>query len=135
VKCLINYNPSRKTFTHSQQVQDFFLRGWEGVNDGCVKWVTQVGGPVVEWTLASGSSLDCKAQEAHHGKTCVLDLCQLKSGFLLWVRGQTKRVEVAAPWVQPLFWVKLWVPLELYVPNYQNLDPNQCGDWEWKWLP
>lgn len=139
-----NYNqkPKKKRLlqyaSNSDEAQErlFFLRGgWEGVNDGCVEWVTQVGGPVVERALAGGGGLDCKAQEAHHGKTGVLDLRQLKGGFLLWIWGQAQWVEVTATWVQPLFWVQLCVPLELYVANYENLDPDQCGDWEWKWLP
>lgn len=57
----------------------------EGVKDGGVKWVTQMGNPVVEWALSGGSCLDSKPKECNHGKTSMFDLCQLKGGLLLGV--------------------------------------------------
>lgn len=93
-----------------------------------------MGSPVVERTLSCGSGLDSKAKEGNHGKTSVLDFCQLERGLLLWVRGQAKRVEVLPTRVKPLLRVELCVPLELDVPNDQDLNPYQCGYGEWKWL-
>nr|GMD01501.1 40S ribosomal protein S13 [Ipomoea batatas] len=61
----------------------------EGVQNGSVKGVTQMGSPVVEWALPSGGGLDAKSQEGNHGKTSMLDLCELKPGFLLRPSTQT----------------------------------------------
>lgn len=65
----------------------------EGVENGSVKWVTQVGSPVVKWAFSSSSSLDSKAQEGNHSKTSMLDLSKLKCGFFL-------RVSSKAQWVE-----------------------------------
>lgn len=107
----------------------------EGVQNGSVKRVTQMGSPVIEWALSSGGGLNGKAQEGNHGKTSMLDLCELKPGFLLRVGCKTQRVEVFSTRVDPLLRVKLCVPLEFNVSNNQNFNPNQCGKGEWEWLP
>lgn len=65
----------------------------EGVENGSVKWVTQVGSPVVKWAFSSSSSLDSKTQECNHSKTSMLDLSKLKCGLFL-------RVSSKAQWVE-----------------------------------
>lgn len=103
------------------------------VDDGCVKGVTQMGSPVVEGAFSGGGGLDGKAEEGDHCEAGVLDLRQLEYGLLLGVCGQAKGVEELAAGVQPPFRVELGVPLELYVPNHKNLNPDQCGYVEWEW--
>lgn len=94
-----------------------------------------MGGPVVEWALSGGGRLDGEAQEADHSEAGMLDLSQLEGGFLLGVRSQAEGVKELPPWIQPLLRVQLCIPLELYVPNHKNLNPNQCSHGEGKGLP
>lgn len=110
------------------------LREEDVVNYGCVKWVAQMGGPVVQRTFTGDSSLDGESQESDHGQAGMLDLRQLKHRLLLRVRRQPQWIEELSTWVQPLFWVQLCISLELNVPDHQNFDPDQRGHREWKWL-
>lgn len=93
-----------------------------------------MGSPVVERAFSGDGSLDSKPKEPNHGEAGVLDFCQLEGGLLLWVSGQAERVKVLSTGVKPLLRVELCIPLELDVPNDQNLNPYQCGDGEWKRL-
>lgn len=104
--------------------------GGEGVKDGGVEWITEMGSPVVERTLPGGSSLDGKAQKADHGEAGVLDLRELQSGFLLGVGRKAKGIKEFATWVQPLLGVQFGVPLELDVADHEHLNPYQCGHGE-----
>jgi len=107
----------------------------EGVENGSVKRVAQVGSPVVKWAFSSSSSLDSKAQERNHGEASMLDLSELKGGLFLRVSSKAQWVEEWSTWVKPFFWVKLAVPLEFDVSNHKNLNPDQCCNGEWEWLP
>lgn len=102
-------------------------RRGEAVNNGSVERVAQMGSPVIKWTLSSDSSLHSKPKKPDHGEAGVLDFSQLKSGPLFRVGSQAQRVKELATRVQPLLRVQLSVPLELDVPDQQNLDPDQCG--------
>lgn len=106
----------------------------KGVKNGCVERVAQVGSPVVKRAFASCGSLDGEAKEGNHGKAGMLDLGKLKGSLLLRVSSQPEGVKEPSARVQPLFGVKLSIPLELDVSNDQDLNPDQCGHGEWKWL-
>ena len=92
-----------------------------------------MGNPVVERSLSSCRCLDSEPKECHHGKTGMLDLCQLQCGFLFGVAGQVQGIKWTTR-VQPLFSVEFSISLELNIANDQNLDPDQSGDGEREWL-
>lgn len=66
-----------------------------------------MGSPVVERAFSGDSSLYSKAKGCNHGKAGVLDLCQLKDGFLFRVCGQAQRIKKLSSRVQSLLRVKL----------------------------
>lgn len=110
-----------------QQLTQQARSGGKGIDNGGVERVTQMGSPVVKRAFSGDGGLHSKSKEPNHGETCMLDFSQLKRGLLLRVSSQAQWVEELASRVQPLFRVKFCVPLELDVPDQQNLDPDQCG--------
>lgn len=90
----------------------------EGVQNGGVERVAQMGGPVVKRSFPGSSSLDGEAQKRHHGEASVLDLGKLKDFLLFRVSCQTQWVKVWAAWVEPLLRVKFGVSLELNVSDH-----------------
>ena len=87
-----------------------------------------MGGPVVEGALSGGGRLHGEAEESYHSEAGVLNLGQLQCLLLLGVGGQAQGVKELPPGVKPLLGVQLRVPLELDVPDHEDLNPDQRRD-------